>query len=89
MTSRTAENLFLTMLSTKSGWGQNDFNRLLEGYGFINKGGKKHQKYYHPIYTQLWISIPRHNTLKKWVAVEAIKLIKELKNLQPTKNKKL
>lgn len=86
MTSRKAQNLYLSMRESKSGWGQQDFQRLLEGYGLINKGGKKHAKYYHPEFPQLWISVPRHNSLKKWVAKDAIKLIDELLILQ--KNKK-
>lgn len=89
MTSRAAENLYSTMLSTKSGWGQRDFQRLLEGYGFINKGGKKHKKYYHPVYPELWISVPRHNNLKKWVTVEAVKLIEELVYLESSKKKNI
>lgn len=88
MTPNAAKRILSNMIATKSGWGQKDFQRLLEGYGFKNKGGKKHDKYYHPLHMQLWISVPRHNELKQWVAVEAIKLIDELKKIKSTKNKK-
>lgn len=86
MTSRAASKLLETMRLTKSDWGQKDFHRLLQGYGFINKGGKKHNKYYHPEHLNLWISIPRHNILKEWVAVESVKLIDELITKEKKRN---
>lgn len=89
MTPRGAENLFARMQSSKSGWGQKDFERLLLGYGFISKGGKKHNKYYHPDYPELWISVPRHNELKKWVANDAIKLIDDLLTLESIKKRSI
>ncbi len=75
--STKAAKLLERMRRTKSGWGQIHFDRLLTGFGFI-KGGKKEAIYTHPDHSELRISIPRHNSLKKWVARDAVKLIDEL-----------
>ncbi|NQT97644.1 MAG: hypothetical protein HQ562_07885 [Candidatus Marinimicrobia bacterium] len=78
MTSR-AIKLLDDMRLTKSGWGQKHFDTALKGHGFIRKGKRgKHNKYYHPEHKELWISIPRHNVCKPWVAVDVVKLIDEL-----------
>ncbi|MFQ5798868.1 MAG: type II toxin-antitoxin system HicA family toxin [Bacteroidota bacterium] len=87
MTSR-AEKLLNGMRRSRSGWGQKDFERLLEGYDFEKKGHGKHQKYYHPEFPDLWISIPRHHKLKEWVAEDAVKLIDELIQRKKSKEKR-
>ena len=73
-----AQKLLERMRSTSSGWSQKDFNHLFLGFGFKCKEGKKHSIYNHPSSEDLWISVPRHNKLKAWVAREAVKLIDEL-----------
>ncbi|HXG38151.1 MAG TPA: type II toxin-antitoxin system HicA family toxin [Bacteroidota bacterium] len=78
MNGSAAQKLLQQMRQTASGWGQKDFEHLFKGFGFTWKEGKKHRIYYHPRYKNLWISVPRHNTLKEWVARDAIKLIDEL-----------
>ncbi len=73
------------MRSSSSGWGQKDFERLLIGFGFECKQGK-HAIYWHPTFSDLWISVPRHNKLKEYVAREAVKLIDDLIKRSPTSN---
>jgi len=77
MNGNSARKLLERMRASASGWGQSDFERLFEGFGFKAKG-KKHRIYYHPKFPDLWISVPRHNVLKEWVARDAVKLIDEL-----------
>ena len=81
MSGGNSEKLLERMENTQSGWGQNDFEKLFVGYGFNFREGKKHTIYWHPVYLQLKISVPRHNDLKPWVAREAIKLIAELNKI--------
>lgn len=78
MNGGAAQKLLERMRSSSSGWGQKDFERLLSGFGFEWKEGKKHRIYFHPKFPNLWISIPRHNSLKAWVARDVVKLIDEL-----------
>jgi hypothetical protein len=66
------------MRNTQSGWGQSDFDRLLSGFGFDCREGKKHSIYSHKKFPNLRISVPRHNSLKEWVARDAVKLVDEL-----------
>lgn len=77
MSGNAAQKLLERMRQTQTGWGQIDFEHLLIGFGFKHKG-KKHKIYQHPIHTDLIISVPRHNSLKPWVAREAVKIIEEL-----------
>lgn len=78
MTGAAAQKLLERMRNSTSGWGQKDFEQLLPGYGFIWKEGKRHRLYRHPKHPELRISVPRHGSLKDWVARDAIKLIDEL-----------
>ncbi|MCH7764064.1 MAG: hypothetical protein IIB95_10035 [Candidatus Marinimicrobia bacterium] len=75
--SRGALKLLERMRRTKSGWGQKDFKRLLLGFGFTKKEGKKHTLYFYKEH-KLSIGVPRHDSLKEWVADDAVKLIDEL-----------
>lgn len=75
--SKNAAKLLEKMRRTKSGWGRKDFSRLFLGYGFTKKEGKKHTIYLHEKH-KLTISVPRHNSLKEWVARDTVKLIDEL-----------
>lgn len=85
MNGRAAQKLLERMRNTSSGWRQKDFEHLLLGFGFEYKEGKKHRLYRHPQFTELSISVPRHDTLKEWVAREAVKLIHDL--IDQTKEK--
>jgi hypothetical protein len=77
MNGKAAKKLLEDMRNSPSGWGQNDLERLLTGFGFKEKG-KKHAIYIHPDFPDLRISVPRHNTLKEWVARDAVKAIDQL-----------
>jgi hypothetical protein len=85
MNGGPAQKLLERMRGSSAGWGQKDFESLLSGFGFKWKEGKKHRVYYHPEFPNLWISIPRHNSLRNWVARDAVKLIDELMNLSKAK----
>ena len=82
MNGNAAQKLCERMRSSLSGWKQKDFERLFEGFGLKWREGKKHRIYYHPTFSDLWMSIPRHNKLKEWVARDAVKLIDKLRNSQ-------
>ncbi len=84
MSDGKAQKLLERMRNTNSGWGQSDFKHLFEGFGF-NVRGTKHAIYYHPEYPELWMSVPRHNSLKEWVARDAVKVIDELAKLKKLK----
>lgn len=77
MNGNSALKLLERMRNTRSGWGQNDFDLLFSGFGFISKG-RKHAIYFHPKFPDLAMGVPRHNKLKEWVARDAVKLIDEL-----------
>ena len=77
MNGDAAQKLLEQMRRSSSGWGQKDFERLFSGFGFRWKEGK-HRKYYHPDFPDLWIAVPRHNTLREWVTRDAVRLIDEL-----------
>jgi hypothetical protein len=72
-----ARKLLEKMRATQSGWRQSDFERLLTGFGFKKKG-KKHDIYIHPRFSDLRVSVPRHNSLKDWVSKEAVSAIDDL-----------
>jgi hypothetical protein len=78
MNGDAAQKMLERMRNSPSGWGQRDFERLFLGFGFIRKEGKKHTIYFHPRFLDLWISVPRHNTLREWVARDAVKLLDEV-----------
>lgn len=78
MNGNAANRLFERMRKTHNGWTQLDFERLLTGFGFTYREGKKHRIYAHSEFGDLRISVPRHNVLKEWVAREAVALIEAL-----------
>jgi hypothetical protein len=79
MNGSAAQKLLERMRATRAGWSQKDFERLLTGFGFKPKG-KKHDIYIHPRFPDLRISVPRHNSLRDWVAEDAVKVVDELKS---------
>jgi hypothetical protein len=78
MNGAAAQKLLERMRSSPSGWGQADFERLFSGFGFKWREGKKHRIYFHPKFSNLWISVPGHDSLRSWVGREAVKLIDDL-----------
>ena len=77
-----ARKLLEKMRASPSGWGQSDFERLFQGFGFAQREGGSHTIYTHPEYPGLRMSVPRHNDLREWVARDSVKLIDELLYLQ-------
>jgi len=62
----------------RSGWGQRHFKRLYAAFGFVGHERAKHVLYDHPEHPDLVGSVPRHDSLRDWVANDAIALIDEL-----------
>lgn len=85
MNGDAAQKMLERMRKSASGWGQRDFERLLGGFGFKWREGGKHRIYFHQHFSDLCISVPRHNTLREWVARDAVKLIDELTNRSKSK----
>ena len=81
MSGGAAQKLLERMKNTKSGWGQKDFDLLFRGHDFEFREGKKHRIYWHPQFPELMISVPRHDSLKEWVARDAIKILSKLEEL--------
>lgn len=81
----TARTLREQMKATKSGWGQNDFDTLYTGYGFVLRQGGKHRFYYHPTFPQLHETVSRQNDLPPGYAQSALKLISQLEELAAPK----
>ncbi len=79
--SAKAVKLRARMAATKTGWGQNDFRALYEGYGFIERQGSDHRFYSHPVFPQLHDSVGRHNELATGYAHEALKILAEYDRL--------
>lgn len=79
--SGTAAKIRADMANNKSGWGQNDFDTLYAGYGFVLRQGGKHRFYSHPHFPQLTASVSRQNDLPPGYAQTALKDIAELERL--------
>jgi hypothetical protein len=77
MNGNAPKKLLEKMRDSPYCWGQTDKEHLLKGFGFRWREGK-HRIYFHSIFKDLTIGVPRHNTLKEWVARDAVKLIDEL-----------
>jgi hypothetical protein len=80
MNGGSAQKILEQMRNSPSGWGQKDFERLLTGFGFKYREGKE-RVYINRRFPQLRISVPRHSSLREWVARDAVKLIDELLDL--------
>ena len=78
MNGSAAQKLLERMRNSPRGWNQTDFEHLFNGFEFQWREGKKHRIYIHTKFKDLSISVPRHNSLKEWVARDSIKLIDEL-----------
>jgi hypothetical protein len=78
MNGDAAQKLLERMRRSSSGWSQTDFEHLLVGFGFQWREGKRQRIYIHSKFQDLSISVPRHNSLKEWVARDAVKLVDEL-----------
>jgi hypothetical protein len=68
------------MRRRRSGWGENDFDRLYRSFGFreITRPRAPHRVYVHPEYPDLRATLGRHRSLAKGYATTAVRLIDTL-----------
>ena len=73
-------NLLEQMRRRRSGWGENDFDRLYRSFGFreITRPRAPHRVYVHPEYPDLRATLGRHRSLAKGYATTAVRLIDTL-----------
>ncbi len=73
-------DLLEQMRRTRSGWGQDDFDRLYRSFGFreITRPRAPHRVYVHPEFTDLRATVGRHRALAKGYATTATRLIDTL-----------
>lgn len=73
-------DLLEQMRRTRSGWGQNDFDRLYRSFAFreITRRRAPHRVYVHPEFTDLRATVGRHRALAKGYATTAVRLIDTL-----------
>jgi len=73
-------NLLEQMRRRRSGWGENDFDRLYRSFGFreITRPRAPHRVYVHPEYPDLRATLGRHRSLAKGYATMAVRLIDTL-----------
>jgi hypothetical protein len=82
-----AEKILQRMRQTKAGWKPGDFAKLYSGFGFNGTEGKRHTKYRHPRYPDLWTMIPRSDPLSKAYADDAVKMIDRLAEREAERQK--
>ena len=68
------------MRRTRSGWGENDLDRLYRSFGFreITRPRAPHRVYVHPEFSDLRATVGRHSSLAKGYATTAVRLIDTL-----------
>ena len=68
------------MRRTRSGWGQDDVDRLYRSFGFqeITRPRAPHRVYVHPEFPDLRATVGRHSSLAKGYATTAVRLIDTL-----------
>jgi len=73
-------NLLEQMRRRRSGWGENDFDRLYRSFGFreITRPRAPHRVYVHPEYPDLRATLGQHRSLAKGYATTAVRLIDAL-----------
>lgn len=76
--------LLAAMRRTRSGWGEDDFDRLYRSFGSreITRPRAPHRVYVHPEYSRLHGTIARHRSLAKGCATTAVRLIDTLLSLR-------
>ena len=72
--------LLEAMRRTRSGWSEQDLDRLYRSFGFreITRPRAPHRVYIHPDHPQLRATVGRHRSLAKGYATTAIRLIDTL-----------
>jgi hypothetical protein len=76
-----ALKLYKRMSVTTAGWGADDVDNLLTGYGFTRRDGK-HRNYSHPDFPQLHDSYSHLRTLKDVYIKSALNMVRELARLR-------
>ena len=68
------------MRRRRSGWGEDDFDRLYRSFGFreITRPRAPHRVYIHPEFLDLRATVGRHRSLAKGYATTAVRLIDTL-----------
>jgi hypothetical protein len=68
------------MRRRRSGWGEDDFDRLYRSFGFreITRPRAPHRIYVHPDFRDLRATVGRHRSLAKGYAMTAVRLIDSL-----------
>jgi len=72
------------MRRRRSGWGEDDFDRLYRSFGFreITRPRAPHWVYIHPEFPDLRATVGRHRSLAKGYATTAVRLIDTLRARQ-------
>jgi hypothetical protein len=75
------------MRRTRSGWGEDDMDRLYRSFGFreITRSRAPHRVYVHPDYPDLRATVARKSSLPKGYATTAVRLIDKLLERQKAK----
>lgn len=73
-------HLLEQMRRRRSGWGEDDLDRLYRSFGFreITRPRAPHRVYVHPDYPDLRATVGRHRSLAKGYATVAVRLIDTL-----------
>jgi hypothetical protein len=68
------------MRRRRSGWGEDDFDRLYRSFGFreITRPRAPHRVYVHPDFRDLRATVGRHRSLAKGYATTAVRLVDSL-----------
>ncbi len=74
------------MRRTRSGWGEDDLDRLYSSFGFreITRARAPHRVYVHPKYQDLRATVARKKSLAKGYATTAVRTIDKLLARQPS-----
>ena len=75
------------MRRTRSGWGEDDLDRLYRSFGFreITRPRASHRVYVHPDHPDLRATVARKRSLPKGYATTAVRLIDKLLERQRAK----
>lgn len=76
------EKLLARMRASKSGWGEQDLEKLYLGFGFQFREGANHRFYFHPKHPELYTTVARHKSLAKGYISTAVKIIDQLRELE-------
>ena len=78
----SAEKLLEEMRRKRDGYGPDDFEKVYTAHGFEKREGGNHTIYRHPDFPTIRASVGRHPVLTPGYAVDAVKNIDRLLELQ-------